>query len=150
MTHLMYLFCVAMYVLGQGLLLFWFTIPQLKEKCRIANKVFTLKEWWECDRTMVIGNMIFGAILVLGIDELVHWKPGVLDYIKWFFAIAGAFGPTIVQEKWGSFKKGISNLIDIKSNIADTLTGGTTTVKETITKGNEALPGADVTKAPSN
>lgn len=137
-----------MYVAGQLLLLFWFTVPQLKEKCRIANKPFEWAEWWKCDASLIIGNLIFGFILVFGIDELVTWKPGVLDYIKWLFAVAGAFGPTIVQEKWGSFKKGISNLIDIKANLADKVTGGTTTVKETIaaaeTKGIEV----DVTKKP--
>lgn len=145
MTHGMYLFCVLMYILGQGLLLFWFAIPQLKEKCRLANKPFSWKEWWKCDSTLIIGNAIFGAILVLGIDELVHWKPGVLDYVRWVFAIAGAFGPTIVQEKWGSFKKGISKLIDIKANLADAVTGGTTTVHDTI----EAAKQQDILVSPT-
>lgn len=143
MTHVLYLFCVAMFVLGQALMLFWFTIPQLKEKCRIANKVFTWKEWWACDRHLVIGNLIFGAILIMGLDEFLNWKPAALEYIKYFFAVVGAFGPTIVQEKWGTFKKGISKLIDVKTNIADAVTGGTTTVKETIEKGIEAT-GQDV------
>lgn len=147
MNHQTYVICVAMFIAGQLLLLFWFTIPQLKEKCRIANKVFTWKEWWNCDWNFVIGNMVFGAMLILAIDELVYFKPGVLDYIKWLFGVAGAFLPTIIQEKWGNFKKGISKLIDVKTNLADAITGGTNTVQETIQAAKDTT-GMDVSVTP--
>jgi len=145
MGHQLYWFCVAMYIGGQLLMLFWFTIPQLKEKCRIANKTFTWAEWWSCDWNLVIGNMVFGAVAIMGLDEFINWKPDVLNYIKYFFAVLGAFGPTIVQEKWGSFKKGITKLLDVKANISDAMVGKTTTVASAVEKGNE-LTGMDVTK----
>jgi len=147
MTILTYLLAASCYILGLGLALFWFTIPQLKEKCRTANKPFTWKGWWECDNSLVIGNLIFGIIAVVCLEEIVKWKPIVADFMKVFYVVLGAFGTTIVQEKWGSFKKGISNLLDVKANIADAVTGGTETVKETIQKGNEAT-GIDVSTSP--
>lgn len=145
MTHQLYWQCVAMFLFGQGLLLFWFTIPQLKEKCRIANKQFSWAEWWKCDWNLVVGNMLFGAMAILALDELLNWQPNVLQYVKWFFGIAGAFLPTIIQEKWGNMKKAISNLLDVKANIADITAGHSSTKAEAIQKAETNL-GIDATK----
>jgi len=147
MTHTLYWFCVLMYIMGNALCLFWITIPALKEKCRIANKTFTWKEWWGCDRHLVYGNLIFGAALVVGLDEIVNWKPAAIYYLKWVFFLVGAFGTQIAQEKWGQFKKVISKLIDVKTNLADSITGGTTTVQETIEKAKETT-GMDINVTP--
>lgn len=147
MSISLYIQCIAMYILGQALCLMLFTVPLLKEKCRIANKKFSWSEWWDCDWNMVIGSFAFMVALTIGIDEIIGWKPSVLNYIEWFYLIAGAFGTSIIQERWGSFKKGINSLLDVKSNIADAVTGGTTTVKDTIEKG-EGILGQDVTISP--
>lgn len=144
-----YFVCVVMYLLGQALYLFLFTVPGLKTKCRIANKNFSWAEWWSCDWNIVIANFIIAAMLILGLKEFLAWKPGVLDYIKWFFGGAGMLGTSLVQQKFGQFSKSINSLLDIKANVSDVLTGGTETVKETIEKGTEAT-GQDVSTKNTN
>jgi hypothetical protein len=143
----LYLQCLGMYYLGLILCLCWQTIPGLKKQAKSANTKFSLKEWFLCDLNIIIGNVVFGAILLGILKELVTWKPGLLEYIKFFFVIMGGFGTSLAQERWGAFKKTLGALLDVKANIADNVTGVTTTVKEAVQKGNAAT-GEDVTKTP--
>jgi len=119
MTYQTYLFCVVMYILGQALQLFWVKIPALKKRCTVANVEFAISAWWKEDWNIVIGNMIFGAILIFALNEVVQWKPIVLDYVKWFFAFMGAFGSSVAMTKWGNFEKMLNTIVDKKTNIAD-------------------------------
>lgn len=144
----MYWFCVAMFVLGQLAHLFLVKIPSVKIRCRAANKTFIFKEWWACDWNIIIGTQVIGALVILGLDELISWKPDVLDYVKWFFAGVGAFGSTIAMAKASQFEKGLTGLIDIKSNVSDSVTGGTNTVKDTILKADQNGIQVDATPKP--
>ena len=92
--------------------------------------------------------MIFGAIVIIALDELIAWKPFVLDYVKWGFGLLGMFGTQLAQEKWGQFKKGLSKLLDVKANISDAVTGKTTDVNDAIIKGTEAT-NTDVSQTPN-
>jgi hypothetical protein len=148
MTHQMYFFCVLMFILGQALHLFLIKLPSVRERCRAANKPFTMASWWSCDWSIVIGTFVIGCLLIVGLDEIVKWKPGVMDYVKWFFAGMGAFGSTIAMAKMSQFEKSLTDLINIKSNVSDAMTGGTITVKDTIQKGSDAT-GTDVTINPN-
>jgi hypothetical protein len=119
MTLSLYLQCVLMFVLGQAAHLFLVKVPAVKERCRVANKPFAWKEWWRCDWNVIIGTQIIGALLIVGLDQFLHWKPQVLDYVKWFFAAVGAFGSTVAMAKMSQFEKSLNNVIDIKTDIAD-------------------------------
>jgi len=119
MTISLYVQCVAMFVLGQALQIFLIKIPAVRERCRVSNKAFTIHDWFGCDWNIVVATFIIGAMLIIGLDQIVHWKPGILDYVKWFFAFVGAFGSNVALAKWSSFEKGLNNLIDIKTDIAD-------------------------------
>lgn len=147
MSIIDYFFCVLMYLLGQALYLFLFTVPSLKEKCRIANKPFSWGDWWTCDWNIIVANFILAAMLTIGLKEFITWKPGVMDYIKWFFGGAGMLGTSLVQEKFGQFRKSINTLLDVKSNISDAITGTATTVKEAVELGKEATA-TDVSPTP--
>jgi hypothetical protein len=143
MTKSLYIQCVAMFILGQAAHLFLIKVPAVKQRCRAANKPFTWKEWWNCDWNVVIGTQIVGALVIIGLDQLLNWKPFILDYVKWFFAGVGAFGSTVAMAKWSQYEKSLNALLDVKSNVADAITGGTTTVKETVEKG-EAATGQEI------
>ncbi len=143
MTHTLYWFCVAMFILGQAAHLFLLKIPAIKTRCRAANKSFYFKEWWNCDWYIIIGTQVIGAMVILGLDEIVKWKPDVIYYVKWFFAAVGAFGSSVAMAKGSSYEKSLHNLLDVKSNVSDAVTGGTDTVKETVQKGTEAT-GQDI------
>lgn len=122
MTPSLYFQCVLMLLLGQALQIFLVKIPAVKERCRVANKPFAWSEWWSCDWNVVVATAIIGAMAIIGLDQLVHWKPGILDYVKWFFAAIGAVGSTVALSRWSSFEKSLNDLVDKKTNIADSIT----------------------------
>ena len=126
--------CIVMLILGQALHLFLLKVPSLKARARAAGKPFSWKEWWCEDWNIVVSTLIIGALVTVGLNELVTWKPEILDYVKWFYAAIGAFGSTVAQAKFSQYEKKLLAVIDIKSNVSDEVTGGTTTVKETIEK----------------
>lgn len=119
MTTSLYIQCVAMFILGQLLQLFWMKIPSVKKRAKAANYKFSWKEYWAEDWTLVIGTNILGAMIVFGLDQLVHWKPYILEYVKWFFAGIGYFASSAVLSKLSSYEKVLTNVIDIKTDIAD-------------------------------
>jgi hypothetical protein len=132
-----------MAILGQFLQLLLVKIPMIKRKCNAANKNFSWVDWWNCDWHIVIGTMVLVALLIVGLDEFLNWKPNVLEYIKWFFAGIGAFGSTVTMAYLSKYESQIMALLDIKSNVSDAVTGGTNTVKETVEKG-EAATGQEI------
>lgn len=148
MTLALYLQCGFMFMLGQGLHLFWIKLPSFKEKALAANKPFSYKEWWECDKWLVIGLQLAGISIFMGLDQIFRFKPEIIDYTKWFFWAIGAFGSNLLFQKFSQYAKGQTKIIDLKANIADILTGGTSTVKETLEKGSQVTGGADVSVAP--
>lgn len=136
-----------MFILGQALHLFLIKIPAVKARTRAVNKAFIFLEWINCDWNIIVATQIIGALFIVGLDQFLAWKPEVLEYVKWFFAAIGAFGSTIAMSRWSQFEKTVLGLSSVKSNISDVVTGGTTTVKETIEKGSSAT-GTDVSTNP--
>lgn len=129
--------CVIMLLLGQALHLFLIKVPSLKQRARAASKPFSWNEWWTEDWNVVVSTIIIGAMVTIGLNEIITWKPDILDYVKWFYAAIGAFGSTVAMAKFSQYEKKMLSLMDIKANISDQITGGTTTIKETIEKYKE-------------
>ena len=121
MTLSLYLQCVAMLILGQMLQLFLIKIPDIKKNAKIANATFVWKDWWASDWNLVVGTTVLGAIAIMGLNEIVQWKPEILEYVKWFFAAIGAFGSNVVMAKWSKYQAYFDGVIDTKTNIADNL-----------------------------
>jgi len=121
MTLSMYLQCVAMLILGQALQVFIIKIPDIKSRAKLANQQFIWKDWWQSDWNLVIGTAIIGAMAIIGLDQLIAWKPGILDYVKWFFGGLGFIGSTLVLAKYSKYAAYFNQVIDIKTNIADGL-----------------------------
>lgn len=117
MSANIYLICVIMYVLGIFLHLFWIKIPSLKKKAAMASCQFSLLDWWKTDYNVILGNAVFGAMLLFGLKELILWKPNVADYVKWFFAFMGTFGNSVAMAKFGKFEKTLNGIIDDKLKI---------------------------------
>lgn len=119
MTTSLYVQCVAMLILGQLAQIFLMKIPDIKKQAKIANAQFIWKDWWNADWNLVIGTAILGALAIVGIDELAHWKPEILEYVKWFFAAIGALGSYVVMAKMSKYAAYFNGVIDTKTNIAD-------------------------------
>lgn len=122
MTLSLYLQCTLMFLLGQAVDLFLIKIPEYRQLYRKANEEFVWSKYWASDWNVIVGTQAFGAICILGLDQIINWKPFILDYAKWFFAGLGGFGSGIIVAKWSSCKKYIMNVIDNKTNIADGVT----------------------------
>lgn len=114
--------CIAMFILGQLLQLFWLKIPSLKKRAKAANYHFSIKEYWEMDWNLIIGTQVIGAMLILGLNELVQWKPVILNVVRWFFGGVGAFASSVVLSKLSAFEKKLSSFIDVKTDMADGVT----------------------------
>lgn len=124
MTNLntwIYVQCIIMFFLGQLISLFLIDIPETRKLSKIANHEFSWKEWWSKEWNVVIGVQFIGIVVFMGLDQLIHWKPELLDKIKWFFAVFGVIASGIAA-RIGSYRKGILGLIDKKTNIADGVT----------------------------
>jgi len=108
-----------MFILGQAIDLFLFKIPELRKMYATANEDFVWKKYWKSDWNTIVGTQLIGIVLIIGLDQLTHWKPVIIDYTKWFFAGFGAWGSSIVVAKGSAAKKYIMNIIDAKTNVAD-------------------------------
>lgn len=131
--------CVIMLILGQGLQIVLFKIPSLKKQARIANKQFTIKEWWGEDWNAMVATLIIGAMLTIGINEVVAWKPYLLSFLKWLYGLVGFCGSYAVLSVASTYQKKLMALLDVKVNLADQMTGGTSTVSETISAAKDQL-----------
>lgn len=136
-----------MFFAGQLLHLLVVKIPSLRNKTRQANKKFSLKDWFAEDWNLIIGLNILGSMFLIGLDEVLAWKPEIQNVVKWFFAAVGAFGNSIVLQKFSKYEHVLGSVLDIKANIADKVIGPTADVSELIEKGTEAT-GTDVTIPP--
>lgn len=110
-----------MFLLGQIFDLMFSQIPENRKLFKKANEDFSIKKYWASDWNIIIGAAVVGAMLIIGLDQLIKWKPGVLDYVKWFFGGVGALCSTI-SGRWSNCKRYISDIIDKKTNIADSVT----------------------------
>lgn len=118
MTPKLYALCVAFWFLGQGVDLMLLTIPTLRELFKKANMEFSMKEYWKHDWNKIIGIQLLGIMLILGLEQIIHWKPQVLVYASGSFGLAGMIASTIAS-RYGKYKKAIMSVIDKKTNIAD-------------------------------
>lgn len=144
MNWLLLVQCLTMFLGGQAVHLFLIKMPAIKKRSASANRPFYFGEWMSEDRYAIIGTQAIGIVAFIGLDEL---PPYVMEYVKWFFCLIGAFGSTVVMSKWSQFEQKVLSLADIKANIADATTGRTTSRQEAIEKGNVAT-GIDVTIPP--
>lgn len=119
MTREQYIWCVSMFIMGQLLHLFLSKIPALMKRAKVANYQFKISDYWKEEWYIVIGTQIFGAMTIIGIDEIAHWKPDVVDYVKWFFAGLGYFFSSVIIKWLGTYEKKLLKIINIKTDISD-------------------------------
>lgn len=138
-----------MFFAGQFLHILVVKIPSLRKRSKDANKKFSLKEWLSEDWNLIVATNIVGVMALIGLDELLAWKPEIQNAVKWFFAGIGAFGNSLILQRFSKYEQILSSVTDIKTNITDKLIGPTQSVDELIAKGTE-YTGSDVTVSPLN
>lgn len=141
--------CVIMNILGQGAHLMFVTVPDYRQKMINLNRQFTYSAWWNCDSNLIIGVQILSLALMLGLAELIHWKPGLLDWIRWFFFLFGTVA-SLIGMRWSKYQQMIMGFIDINANITKVVVKGTPeTVQELTEKASIAL-NTDVSVPPKD
>lgn len=119
MDALLTLMCLAMFLLGQALQLFWIKIPALKKRSNVANYKFSFKEYWSSDWNLIIGTFIICAMAIIGLDEILTFRPDIMSYLKWGFAFIGFFAQSVVLAKLSKYDIKINGIINEKTDIAD-------------------------------
>lgn len=119
MTTIVYLQCALTGLLGIGLHLFAFKIPAERKRSKAANVSFILLNYLKEDIYAIVASFITLTISIIAIDEIVGYKPSVMNFIKLFFAFIGYTGSSIMISLFGQFGKKIQQIVDVKTDIAD-------------------------------
>lgn len=94
-------------------------IQQLKAKSKVANHAFSLKDYFSDDYPSIILSFVVVVVSVIAGDELLRFKPALVDYLKWFYVFVGFGGTVPLLAVFSVFNRKIMAVIDIKTNIAD-------------------------------
>ena len=94
-------------------------IQQLKKQSKIANHIFSFKEYFSDDWISILTSFVSVGVAIYTMDELINAKPQLAEYIKWFFIFVGFSGSSLIQSVLSVTAKKIDSIIDIKTNIAD-------------------------------
>lgn len=143
MSTTTYIWCSVMYLIGHGIDLFLVKIPELRLLWAKSNEKFSWNKYWTSDWNVISGTILVGVALVIGIDEIGNWKPEVMKVVKWFFLGLGALASTVIASKFGTAKKYIMKIIDIKANIVSNDIGKTEGIADL--KQAAAQQGKDIT-----
>lgn len=146
-TFSIYLQYGAMFFLGQVVHLLMVKMPGLRQRARAANKKFSFKDWWYEDWNVIVATNVIGVMLLIGLDEVLQWKPEIQSVVRWFFAAVGMAGSTVVMKYASKYETVLMAVLDIKSNIADQFIGKTESVDELISEGRR-VTGRDVSISP--
>lgn len=118
MTRELYGWCILLFFIGQAATLFLVDIPEHKKLAKTANHDWSWAEWWSKDWNMIIGTQLIGIIVFIVLDEILHFRPGIIDMIKGFFATFGIIA-SLLASKFGSYRKMVMKIMDRKTNYAD-------------------------------
>lgn len=117
MTLQLYLWCIGMFLVGQAATMFLYHIPEAQKLAKKASYDFDWKEWWRKDRYAVTGIQLLGIIVFVVLDEILHFRPTIIEMIKGLFAIFGIIASGIAA-RFGGYQKMLLNIIDLKTNYA--------------------------------
>lgn len=117
-TAELYLWIVLMFLIGQAVCFFAIDVPTLRELYKKSNETFSLAKWWEHDWNIFITVQLIGITLLIGLPEILHWKPTWIEKIRWGSWGLGFIGSGIAT-RLSKYRKAIFKVVDKKTNIAD-------------------------------
>ena len=140
-----FLWCAVSGLLGI-LLQILIKMNSLKSKSKSANLKFSAKEFFADDWITIMISVLVVVVCIVLLDEILRFKPSIQAWIKFGFFFVGYTGSSILLYALGKTESKIMAIIDAKTNVSDTVTGGTSSVAETLRKG-EIATGQEI-KAP--
>ena len=115
----LYIQCFIIGLVGILFHVFVIKLPAVKERYRVSNKVFSLRTYLADDWVALGGSLITLIACLLFVDEVLKWKPAIIDYIKFAFLFVGYTGSSILLSVLSQADKKLNKIIDIKTDIAD-------------------------------
>jgi hypothetical protein len=94
-------------------------MKSLQDKARAANVEFKVRQYFSNDWLSITASLLTIIMFLLFLDNILNWKPTIIDYVKIGFAFIGYTGSDIASRLFGVVNKKINNVIDTKTNIAD-------------------------------
>lgn len=118
MSMHLYLACFAIALIGMALHIA-LKMKSLQDKARAANVVFKSRQYFADDWLSITGSLLTIFMFLLFIDNVLKWKPALIDFVKIFFAFVGYTGSDIASRLFGVLNTKINSVIDQKSNALD-------------------------------
>jgi hypothetical protein len=118
MTIELYATCFSVALVGMALQTV-LKMKSLQDKARAANVEFKIREYFQNDWLSITASILTIVLFLLFLDNILNWKPVIVDYVKIGFAFVGYTGSDIASRLFGVVNKKINNVIDAKTNIAD-------------------------------
>lgn len=118
-TSTQYIYCFIAGVLGIMFHVFAVKLPALKRRSEVANKQFSIRDYFADDWIGLGSSIIAVLFAVLALKEIVEYRPGVVKYVKYLFFFVGFTGSSILLAVLSKTDKAINALVDKKTNIAD-------------------------------
>lgn len=118
MTLHLYLICFAIALIGMALHIA-LKMKSLQDKARAANVTFKVRQYFKDDWLSITASLLTILMFLMFVDNIMKWKPALVDFVKLFFAFVGYTGSDIASRLFGVLNTKINNVIDAKTNIAD-------------------------------
>lgn len=118
LTTELYIQIILMFLIGQAITFFAIDLPNVRELYKKSNEKFSLSRWMSHDYNIYVTAQLIGIAILIGLPEILHWKPSWIEKIRWGACGIG-FIASALPTRLGRYRKRIVNIIDRKTNIAD-------------------------------
>lgn len=118
MNFQLYLTCFGVALVGMTLQIV-LKLKSLQDKATAANVEFNARIYFRKDWLSTIASLLTIILFLLFIDNILKWKPAVVDFLKIFFGFVGYTGSDIASRLFSVVNKQINNVIDLKTGPTD-------------------------------
>src|ERR1044072_8533346 len=113
MTLSLYLTCFGVALVGMFLQTA-LKMKSLQDKARAANIESKVRQYFANDWLSITASVLTIVMFLMFLDNILKWKPVIVDYVKIGFAFVGYTGSDIASRLFGVVNKKINNVIDEK------------------------------------
>lgn len=143
----LYFQCVLISLIGLAIIIY-ISAKNLVETAGKTNVKINWKVFFSKDVPfMAVGNMLAVALFLMLMNPTFKQYPKIQDntlLILSFFATVGAFGASIANGFLNFTKKRVDNTMDVKSDLADKITGNLDTPTESLNKVDTIIAKQDI------
>lgn len=94
-------------------------LKSLQDKARAGNIKFSPWIYFKNDWLSITASVLTIILFLICLDNVLHWKPAIVDYVKIGFAFVGYVGSDIASRLFSVVNKKINSIIDLKTDKAD-------------------------------